>query len=204
MQGQLSIQFRLKNGKILGGNLNTTIELLQTRVSCGKLAAPAPNEAELAQILRCGLRGPDHGRLKPWRFHVVQDLARNKLGEVFAKVASAQPECPQSKIDKCLAMPLRAPLMVVVVCEPQLDTKIPASEQLLAVGAAVQNMQVAISALGYSSIWRTGEMAYTSQIKQAFDVSESGSIVAFLYIGTAQVVLKTPEITLQPYVKNWI
>jgi nitroreductase len=184
--------------------LNTTIELLQTRVSCGKLAAPAPNELELEQILRCGLRAPDHGRLKPWRFHVVQDLARNKLGEVFASVARAQQECAQSKIDKCLNMSMRAPLIIVVVCEPQLDTKIPVSDQQLAVGAAVQNMQVAISALGYSSIWRTGDMAHAPIVKQAFNVSEHGSIAALLYIGTPQVELKIPDIDLQPYVKNWI
>ncbi len=184
--------------------MNTIIELLQTRVSCGKLATPAPNDAELERILYCGLRAPDHGLLKPWRFHVVQDLARNKLGEIFASVASTQQDCPQSKLDKCLAMPLRAPLIVVVTCEPQLNTKIPLSDQLLAVGAAVQNMQVAISSLGYSSIWRTGDMAHAPVVKRAFNVGEQGSIVAFLYIGTAKVALKTPQIALQPYVTNWI
>ena len=185
-------------------DLNSTIELLQTRASCAKLTGPAPNADELAQILRCGLRGPDHGRLKPWRFSVVQGAARHKLGEVFAQAAEAAGDCAQAKVDKCRNMPLRAPLMLVAVCEPQLNSKIPLIDQVLAVGAAVQNMQIAISALGYASIWRTGDMVQAKEVRAAFDVSAAGSIVAFLYIGTPQIPARVAPVELEPFVKDWI
>jgi len=166
--------------------------------------APGPNRDELEQILSCGLRGPDHGRLKPWRFSIVRDSAREKLGGVFAQAALARGDCSQAKVDKCRNMPLRAPVLLVAVCEPQLNSKIPLADQVLAVGAAVQNMQIAISALGYSSIWRTGDMVPAKEVREAFKVSDDGSIVAFLYIGTAQDSPKLPLVDLQPFVSDWI
>ncbi len=184
--------------------MNPIIELLQTRVSCSKLMAPGPNRDELEQILSCGLRGPDHGRLKPWRFSIVQGSAREKLGEIFAQAALARGDCAQAKVDKCRNMPLRAPVVLVAVCEPKLNSKIPLADQVLAVGAAVQNMQIAISALGFSSIWRTGDMVQAKEVKEAFRVSSDGSIVAFLYIGTVQDYPKLPLVNLEPFVTDWI
>ncbi len=165
---------------------------------------PGPNKEEMQQILACGLRAPDHGRLRPWKFHLVAEGARSKLGEVFAEAVINHGETVQAKIEKCRNMPLRAPLMLVAVCEPLTDHKIPVTDQLLAVGAAVQNMQVAISALGYGSIWRTGDMALAKEVKDAFAVSESGVIVAFLYIGTPEKRPVTPEVRVEDYLSHWI
>ena len=183
--------------------MNPVIDLIKNRVSCPRLTQPGPSDQQIEQIISCGVRAPDHGRLRPWRFHVVHGEARVKLGEVFANVASESGECSQSKIDKCRNMPLRSPLMVVAVCEPQTNNKVPEIEQLLAVGAAVQNMQIAISSLGFGSVWRTGEMADAPLVKKAFDVSEKGSIVAFLYIGTPEKTPVKPELNLSDYVNNW-
>ncbi len=165
--------------------------------------APGPSVEELEQILNCGLRGPDHGRLKPWRFFVIQDSARDKLGEIFVQAALARGNCSADKVEKCRNMPLRAPLMLVAVCEPQLNSKIPLIDQELAVGAAVQNMQIAISSLGYGSIWRTGDMVQAKEVRSAFEVNGDGSIVAFLYVGTAQNTPKIPQIESGAFVENW-
>lgn len=183
--------------------LNPVIDLLKNRVSCPKLTQPAPSEGELAEVFSCAMRAPDHARLRPWRYHVVQGAALQKLGEVFADVAKASGECSEAKIEKCRNMPLRSPLMVVAVCEPQANNKVPEIEQLLAVGAGVQNMQIAISSLGYGSVWRTGEMAEAPLVKEAFNISEKGHIVAFLYIGTPEKLPNKPELDVSEYVSLW-
>jgi len=183
--------------------LNPVIDLVKNRVSCPKLTQPGPSEAEIEQILACALRAPDHGRIRPWRFHVVAGDSRESLGQVFADVAQESGDCIEAKIEKCRNMPLRSPLMVVAVCEPQQNNKVPEIEQILAVGAAVQNMQIAISSLGYGSVWRTGEMADAKLVREAFDVSEQGRIVAFLYIGSAEKAPNKPELELSDYVSHW-
>lgn len=181
--------------------MNTVIELLQNRVSCPKLVAPAPNQDELEQILACALRAPDHARLKPWVYHIIQGEGLVKLGHIF--VDALDNDVAEDKLEKTRNMPMRAPLMIVAVCEPQENAKVPALDQILAVGAGIQNMQIAISSLGYGSIWRTGEMAYSSTVKDAFNVSEQGEIVGFLYVGTPEKIPNKPSTSLNDCVKYW-
>ena len=49
------------------------MKLLLERVSAVKLQEPGPSAEELDTILRTALRAPDHGRLRPWRFIVIED-----------------------------------------------------------------------------------------------------------------------------------
>jgi len=149
------------------------------------------------------MRAPDHARLKPWRFHVVEGEALVSLGQVFEDAASESGAVAEDKLTKCRNMPLRAPLMIVAVCEPITTPKVPALDQVLAVGAAVQNMQLAISSLGYGSIWRTGEMATSEVVKKAFNVSSEGEIVGFLYVGTPEKPMTPPETPFEQYVTKW-
>jgi len=183
--------------------MNTIIDLIKHRVSCPKLGGKAPSEQELQAILSCALRAPDHARLKPWHFHVIQGEALGRLGDVFAKAAQANGSLAADKLTKCKNMPLRAPMLIVAVCEPVLNPKVPASEQILAVGAAIQNMQIAISSLDYGSIWRTGEMAESSVVKEAFGLSEQGSIVGFVYVGQPDKVPALQKPNLDDYYSNW-
>ena len=63
------------------------IEAILTRrtVPQVKMAPPGPDAAELRLILEAGAAAPDHGKLRPWRFLVVQGDARARLGELFAQ-----------------------------------------------------------------------------------------------------------------------
>lgn len=44
------------------------LELLVNRRSASRLAEPAPVGEQLQNILRAGMRVPDHKSLQPWRF----------------------------------------------------------------------------------------------------------------------------------------
>ena len=174
---------------------------LQTRTAAPRLEAPAPDAAALDQILRAGLRAPDHGMLRPWRFLVVQGAARNKLGQLF--VDALQPQTPE-EADKLRASPLRAPMVIVAIAAVKEHPKIPAGEQLASCAAAVQNMSVAIHALGFASIWRTGAPAYHARVKQALGLKDSDAIVGYLYVGTATTRDRpAPVLNVADYVEHW-
>ncbi len=51
------------------------LEVLLSRQSVSALQEPAPDDADLALILEAGLRAPDHGRLRPWRFILIRGAA---------------------------------------------------------------------------------------------------------------------------------
>ena len=63
------------------------IKFLERRrsASAGFLTSPAPGKIELKNILKMGLRSPDHGRLEPWRIIV---LSPNTLKEIASHVNS--------------------------------------------------------------------------------------------------------------------
>jgi len=162
---------------------------LTTRVSPAALDAPGPSPAALEQILAAAVAAPDHGRIRPWRFIVIEGAARAKLGGLLAdSLKRREPAAAEGKLDAERKKALRAPLIVVVAAAVQDNPKVPAVEQVVAVGAAAQNMLVAAHALGFGGMWRTGANAYDPDLKRALGLSESDAIVGFMYLGTS----KTP------------
>lgn len=162
------------------------IEALLKRRSAKALTEPAPDEGALELLLECASRAPDHGRLRPWRFIVIRGAARERLGELMAeqlrrKLPAASAETLQRQRQKAL----RAPLIVVVAAVCNAAAKIPAIEQILAAGAAAQNMMLAATALGFGAMWKTGDAAYDDTVKVALGLEAGDSIVGFLYLGTA-------------------
>lgn len=176
------------------------IDALQQRTASPRLVEPAPSDKELEAIYKAGLRAPDHGMLRPWRFLVVKGEARERLGEVF--VENLHPESEEQK-NKLLNAPLRAPLIIIAVTEVQDHPKIPPIEQITATAAAIQNMSVAIHALGFSSIWRTGKAAFDSGVKKALGFSAKDEIVGLLYVGTPTVKREVPENKIEDYFREW-
>src|SRR6202012_272763 len=83
-----------------------------TRLSASKLGPPGPSAEERDIILKMGMRAPDHGRLSPWRFVVIQGDARAKFGEAMADIRRRQPAPTERDIQRELDKAMRAPTIV--------------------------------------------------------------------------------------------
>ena len=61
------------------------LDVLLSRYSVGPkhLVPPAPTAEELELALKAALRGPDHKKLKPFRFVVVRENQFERLAELF-------------------------------------------------------------------------------------------------------------------------
>ena len=150
------------------------------------LNEPAPEGAELQEILDCAMRAPDHGALRPWRFLIIRGDARQRLGEVFAEaLCRRDPLADAEARQKEIGRPMRSPL-IVAVCAKIVDDhpKVPPVEQIVACGAAAQNMMNAAHAKGYASIMLTGANAHDPLVKQALGLEPRDEIIGFLYFGT--------------------
>jgi len=180
------------------------IEALTTRASPAGLTAPAPEASALDAMLRAAARAPDHGRLRPWRFILVDGDARVALGEVLAQALRArEPDVPDAAIDKERAKPLRAPLIVVVAAKLREHRGVPGVEQIVAAGAAAQNILVAAHALGYGAFWRTGAAAYDDRVKRALGLAPDDAIVGFVYVGTPNGTTPVPAVDVDSHVTRW-
>lgn len=134
--------------------------------------------------MRAGVRAPDHGRLRPWRFVVLEGAARDKLGNEMARLSLAKfPQSTPEQLDGERRKALRAPTIVVAAAKI-VQGKIPEVEQIGAVAAGVENMILASQALGYGAMWKTGAPAYDAQTKTMLGLTPQDAIVAFLYLGT--------------------
>jgi nitroreductase len=158
-----------------------------TRQSVPALTAPGPSAATLDRAFRCAMAAPDHGRLRPWRFFVSEGEGRHRLGKLYADAMKRrQPDAPAARLAQEEALVLRAPMIITAACMPPANARIPEIEQMLAVGAAVQNLCLALHAQGFGSIWRTGPAAHDADVAQALGLGPTGRVVGFIYVGTPQ------------------
>src|SRR5271170_831612 len=105
------------------------------------MTGPGPSPAELETILTIGARVPDHGKLAPWRFILIEGDGRARLGEVLVQVlAEAEPAASSERVALERGRFLRAPVVVAVVSRVQAGIAIPEWEQMLSSGAVCQTM----------------------------------------------------------------
>jgi nitroreductase len=176
---------------------------LLSRRSGWPLAAPAPSDDELGQILDTALRAPDHGDLRPWRLVVVRGAARDALGDAFVQAAIGRGEDAASA-ERFRRKALAAPVIVALGARVVEGHKIPVEEQLLTVGAGAMNMLNAIHALGYGGFWSTGANGHDPRVAAALGLRAPDRLLGFLYIGTAQQPSTTaPRPDRRDHVREW-
>ena len=185
-----------------------TLAALTSRqsVPAAFLAEPAPAGAVLERILAAAASAPDHGKLRPWRFIVIRGEARARLGDVFVEaLCRREPNPPEPAIEQERARPLRAPLQIAVAATVDPDhPKIPAIEQILSAGAAVQNMLLAAHAEGFGAKWVTGANAYDDHVKAALGLAAGDRLVGFVYLGTVEgEPPKVPHANPEAYTTEW-
>lgn len=150
------------------------------------LDGPAPSQADIDDMLAAAVCAPDHGAIRPWRFHVIQGEALNRLGDLFVEaLKKREPDSLPETIEKEQNRPLRAPLIIAACAKiDQSRSNIPAVEQIVAVATACQNILLAAHDKGYGAMMLTGLNARDPHIKAAFGLEGPDEIVGFIYIGT--------------------
>lgn len=168
--------------------INSLEHLNRSSTPAAALNEPAPDDKQLRLILKTALTAPDHGRLRPYRFISIRGDARYKLSEIFGRATLMRdPDVEPSYLKKQQDKPLRSPLIVVVVAQLIESPKIPEIEQMLSAGAAAHNVLLASNALGFGSIWLTGDNAYDRYVCGELGLQENERIIGFIYIGTPSI-----------------
>jgi nitroreductase len=184
------------------------MELLLGRSSAVLLTGPAPSAEAIEKMIGSAVLAPDHGRQRPWKFLVINEDKRAKFGDLLAesvkrKQPDASPEMLQRERDKAM----RAPTILVAAFTPKSPSKIPEVEQLLAVGAATQNIMLAAHAMGLGAMWKTGDAAYDNDVKVALGLQPTDQIVGFIYVGTrsqpANLPPPRPRAQAKDFIAQW-
>jgi len=146
------------------------------------LRAPGPTAAELSDLLRIAARVPDHGKLAPWRFVILEGAGKDAFAAGLEEVATARPDATKliAKLGK-----LRAPPLGVAVISRTTAGEIPEWEQLLSAGAVCATLTYAALAMGYGANWITDWYAYDAQARALLGLAGDERVAGFIFIGTA-------------------
>ena len=133
------------------------VSFLSTRRSrpAKTLQAPAPDRQALRRLLTIAARAPDHGKLEPWRFLVLESAAMRRLAETLPEKGAELGIDPE-KINKAVDAFANAPLVVAVVASPKPSDKILEVEQTLSTGAVCMQLLNAALAEGWGANWLSG------------------------------------------------
>jgi nitroreductase len=158
---------------------------IDSRASAARLTSPGPSPEDLSRILDAATHAPDHGRLKPWHLVVLDGPARQGFAVAAAEAKRQRlPSLTEEQLAAEREKIMRSPTIVVVGCTVRENPKVPEIEQVVAVGAAAQNMFLAAHDLGYGVMWKTGAAAYDSAVKASVGLQVHDHIVAIMHFGT--------------------
>lgn len=147
------------------------------------LTGPAPDRDEILRLLTLAARAPDHGKLEPWRFVVLQRAALDRLAPILreAVLADGQDSAAAEKAASAFA----SPVIVAVISAPVPSDKIPVWEQILSAGAVCLGLVNAALASGWGAAWLTGLAATSEGFGRAHLGLRDGERVAgLIHIGT--------------------
>ncbi|MEM7268813.1 MAG: nitroreductase family protein [Pseudomonadota bacterium] len=150
------------------------------------LGDKAPSEAELSQLLTAAARTPDHGKLEPFRFIIIESGAQERLaGEIRERMTADGEE--EEKIEKQSRAMTYGGMIVAVVCRPVDSPKIPDWEQHLSAGGACLALLNAALASGWGANWLTGWASYSRWFMEThLGLEDTEFVVGFIHIGDEQ------------------
>ena len=166
------------------------LEFLQTRRSrpAKLLRAPAPDRAAVRAILTAAARSPDHGKLEPWRFIVLERAALNRLADAVIKSGQASGRDADA-IAKARAQFEDSPLCVAVIEVQKPSDKIPAIEQTYSAGAVCLALLNTALASGWGANWLSGWPSHDADFcRTALGLGDAERVAGFIHIGTASAI----------------
>jgi len=145
------------------------------------LGAPGPTDEERGRLLSLAARVPDHGKLVPWRFVVLEGESKAAFVARLEEIAQARPDAVKAaaKLAK-----LRAPPLTVVVVSRYIEGEIPMWEQRLSAGAVCTLLILAAQAMGYGANWITDWYAYDEASQRLLGMNPGEKVAGFVHIGT--------------------
>ncbi|SMR81814.1 Nitroreductase [Aliiroseovarius halocynthiae] len=165
------------------------LDFLLTRRSrpAKTLTGPAPDRQTVETILTAAARTPDHGKLEPWRFVVLEKPALMRAHRLVAERGVALGLDP-AQIEKEQIAYDRSPLAVVVVESPVESAKVPAIEQTYSAGAVCLALLNAALASGWGANWLSGWASFDAEFtRAAFGVDSHESVAGIIHIGTETI-----------------
>jgi nitroreductase len=171
------------------------IDAIQNRRTIKEFRSDSIPGETLWRILDSVRWAPNHRMTEPWRLTIIGKESRAALADALANQAASGQDL--SALAKAKAEARRkvmsSPVLLAVTCRLEGN---PAQqvEDLAAVCAAMQNLQLAAWSEGMGSNWNTGKVTRLPETNALLGLSERGEqLVGFLYLGNPAQIPEPPK-----------
>ncbi len=148
------------------------------------LTGPVPDRDALKTLLTAAARTPDHGKLEPWRFIVLEKAALTRLSGLVTDCGARLGKDAEA-ITKAEQQYAMADLAVAVICSPKDSAKVPLIEQQYSAGAVCLSLLNAALAAGWGANWLSGWASHDADFMQnGLGLKDHETIAGFIHIGT--------------------
>ena len=172
------------------------LEIFKRRRSIRSYSPEPVREEDLLAILEAGILAPSPENLQPWHFIVIRNAEmKKKMREAVAAKVEEALRSSENEEERRKCRKLRffathfaeAPVVIAVLCrlhypDPQ---KRPLHDGYIqSIGAAVENMLLAATALGYGACWLTLPLYFArEELERLLEVREPWFLAAIVSLG---------------------
>jgi nitroreductase len=171
------------------------ITAIQSRRTIKQFRSDPVPEETLWRILDAVRWAPNHRLTEPWRIAVIGTQSREALADALANqpASNQDPSVVAKAKEEARQKVMSSPVLLAITCRL---TGNPAQqvEDLAAVCAAVQNLQLAAWGEGIGTHWNTGRVTRLPETDALLELSERDEqLVGFLYLGYPAQVPEPPR-----------
>ncbi|HKL42379.1 MAG TPA: nitroreductase family protein [Clostridia bacterium] len=182
-----------------------TLETILNRKSIRKFNEKAVDHSDLLKILECGLNAPSAKNMQNWHFVVIE--SKQKIKAIADIVKRKQEQLIEDSDDQALVKSFQsktrfytffeqAPVLVLVYASPytsktskllsgeDLDKYNNTNPGLQNIGAAIENILLGATALGYGTCWMSGPNFAINEIETYVALDKNNySLISMIPIG---------------------
>lgn len=163
---------------------NSPLDLLLQRRSAAALSGPALTSEQIDCLIQAAATVPDHKRLRPYRFVVIEETGREQFALALINALEAVRGSLSAELqEKIRAKTQAAPTQVLIIFSPDPNANVPEWEQRVAASCTGYAIQLAAVAQGLGANWRTSPALAGEALTELFELAPQEQIIGWINLG---------------------
>ncbi len=144
------------------------------------------HDSLIEEMLEMANWAPTHGYTEPWRFTVFAEDGLATLGDFMANLDQPDKNADDfnaTRFNRLRNRTLKCSHIIGIGMHPANNPKVPEIEEVCSVAMAVQNMWLAVHAMGLGAYWGTGKLVFTDEMREFLGLEKGDKSLGLFYIG---------------------
>lgn len=161
-------------------------QLIKNRVSQKTYLDLEVNQEEVMRLLDVAVYAPNHKMRQPWRFIMINGLAKDQLKERYLSVLQTE---EKEKVSVVFDKLTKAPLLIACVMKTSIDFDVEI-EDIQANAAMIMNFMLLAEDNKLATHWKTPSFIKSDKFKEVLGLSENELVTGLVMVGYADVKAK--------------